>query len=172
MWFVAIQGVKRKQDLAGLAPKRCFISAEAIDRVVGRIGETQKATRELSGRIDIRFDGFRHGARHGFCSIRDTVRCRIAMVGVCGRAPADQTRLFGHEFDVLLIPEPARLGRRPRTCTYSCQIPLGPTFSGDQPFDRGVLRIDRADANAVTALAFPPVPHVRHVRAKVISAKH
>jgi hypothetical protein len=100
MWFAAIQGVKRKQDLAGLAPKRCFISAEAIDRVVGRIGETQSNAR-AQHRIDIRLDGFRHGARHGVCSIRDTVRCRIAMMGVCGRAPADQTRLFGHEFDGL-----------------------------------------------------------------------
>ena len=27
----------------------CFISAEAIERIVGQIGETQKATRELSG---------------------------------------------------------------------------------------------------------------------------
>jgi hypothetical protein len=35
-----------------LAPKGCFIAAEAIERVVGQIGETQKATRELSGRMD------------------------------------------------------------------------------------------------------------------------
>ena len=39
-WFAAIQGIKRKQDLAGLAPKGCFISAEAVERVVGQIGET------------------------------------------------------------------------------------------------------------------------------------
>jgi hypothetical protein len=50
--FVAIQGIKRKEDLADLAPKGCFISAEAIERVIGQIGETQKATRELSGLMD------------------------------------------------------------------------------------------------------------------------
>ena len=61
-WFAAIQDIKSKKDLAGLAPEGCFISAEAVERVVGQIGETQKATRELSGRIDIRFDRFRHGA--------------------------------------------------------------------------------------------------------------
>ena len=76
LWFAAIQGIKRKQDLAGLAPKGCFIPAEAIECVVGQIGETQKATRELSGRINCRSDSFRHGAGHDFCSICDTVRFR------------------------------------------------------------------------------------------------
>jgi hypothetical protein len=27
LWFAAIQGIKGKQDLAGLAPKDCFIPA-------------------------------------------------------------------------------------------------------------------------------------------------
>ena len=45
MGFAVIQGVQRKQDLAGLTPKCCFIPAEAIECVVGQIGETQKATR-------------------------------------------------------------------------------------------------------------------------------
>ena len=40
LWFAAIQGIKRNQDLADLAPKGCFISAEAVERVVGQIGET------------------------------------------------------------------------------------------------------------------------------------
>jgi hypothetical protein len=52
LWFVAIQGIKRKQDLTGLAPKACFIAAQAIQREVGQIGKTQKATRELNGRSD------------------------------------------------------------------------------------------------------------------------
>jgi hypothetical protein len=43
---VAIQDIKSKKDLAGLAPKGRFISTEAVKRVVGQIGETQKATRE------------------------------------------------------------------------------------------------------------------------------
>ena len=59
LWFAAIQGIERKQDLADLAPKGCFISAEAVEREVGQIGKTQKATRELSGRID----GYRDSAR-------------------------------------------------------------------------------------------------------------
>jgi hypothetical protein len=60
LWFAAI--IKRKQDLADLAPKGCFISAEAVERVVGQVGETQKATRELSGGIGGKFDRFRRGA--------------------------------------------------------------------------------------------------------------
>ena len=77
--FAPIQGVQCKQDLAGLAPKGCFIPAEAIEGVVGQIGETQEATRELSGLINGRSDRYRHGAGHDFCSICDTVRFRIAV---------------------------------------------------------------------------------------------
>ncbi len=36
--FAAIQGVKRNQYLADLAPKDCFIAAKAVQRVVGQIG--------------------------------------------------------------------------------------------------------------------------------------
>ena len=95
--FAAIQGVKRKQDLAGLAPKRCFISAEAIERVVGQIGETQKATRELSGRIDIRFDRFRHGAGHGCYSVRNAVRCRIVFETARVRPPEQRIDNFSRD---------------------------------------------------------------------------
>ena len=63
-WLAAIQGIKSKKDLAGLAPKGCFISAEAVEHVVGQIGESQKATRELGGGIDSHFDGFPDGAGH------------------------------------------------------------------------------------------------------------
>ena len=41
LWFAAVQGIESKQDSAGLAPQGCFISAEAIERVVGQIDETQ-----------------------------------------------------------------------------------------------------------------------------------
>jgi len=54
--FTAIQGIQGKKDLPGLAPKGCFISAEAVDRVVGHIGEPQKAKREFAGRMHSRFD--------------------------------------------------------------------------------------------------------------------
>jgi hypothetical protein len=52
LWLAAIQGIERKQDLTGLAPKRCLIAAQAIERAVGQIGQTQKATGELNGRVD------------------------------------------------------------------------------------------------------------------------
>jgi hypothetical protein len=44
-WFAAIQSIKSKEDLSGLAPKGCFISAESVERIVGEIRETQEATR-------------------------------------------------------------------------------------------------------------------------------
>src|SRR5580692_9535074 len=76
LWFAAIQGIKPKQDLADLAPKGRLISAEALERVVGQIRETQKATRELSGGIDAKFDRFRHGV---ICSVRYVSRSAIAV---------------------------------------------------------------------------------------------
>jgi hypothetical protein len=54
--FAAIQGIERKYDLTDLAPKGCFISAEAVEGEIGQIGKTQKAPREFSGRIDGRVD--------------------------------------------------------------------------------------------------------------------
>src|SRR5271166_4065607 len=36
--IAAIQGVEREQDLADLTPKGCFISTEAVQRIVGQIG--------------------------------------------------------------------------------------------------------------------------------------
>jgi hypothetical protein len=59
LWFATIQGIEGKQDLANLAPKGCFIAAQAIEREVGQIGKTQKAARELNGRIDNRADSIR-----------------------------------------------------------------------------------------------------------------
>ena len=76
LWLATIQCIESKQDLAGLAPKGCFISAEAIEREVGQIGETQKATREVSGGIDGRFDRTRPRTGHGFCFVGDAVRYR------------------------------------------------------------------------------------------------
>ena len=32
LWFAAIQGIERIEDLVSLAPKGCFIAAEAIKR--------------------------------------------------------------------------------------------------------------------------------------------
>ena len=75
MWFTAIQGVKRNQDLTGLAPKGCLIAAQAIEREVGQIGKTQKATRELNGRIDDWSDRIWLGTQNGFCCV-----CGIAIV--------------------------------------------------------------------------------------------
>jgi hypothetical protein len=41
--------------LIGLAPKGCFISAEAIESEIGQISQTQKAPRELNGRAIRRY---------------------------------------------------------------------------------------------------------------------
>jgi hypothetical protein len=38
LWFVAIQDIKRKQGLTGLAPKGRLIAAQAVQREVGQIG--------------------------------------------------------------------------------------------------------------------------------------
>jgi hypothetical protein len=57
--FATVQCIERKQDPAGLAPQGCFIAAEAIEREVGQIGETQEATRKFSVGFNRRFDGFR-----------------------------------------------------------------------------------------------------------------
>ena len=43
LWLATIQCIEREQDLSGLAPQGCFIAAEAIEREVGQIGETQKS---------------------------------------------------------------------------------------------------------------------------------
>ena len=48
LWLAAIQGIERNEGLANLAPKGSFIAAEAIEREVGQISKTQKATRELN----------------------------------------------------------------------------------------------------------------------------
>ncbi len=47
--------------------------------MVRQIGETQKATREVEGRINDRFDEFRPGTGYRFCSVRDAVQCRTAI---------------------------------------------------------------------------------------------
>jgi hypothetical protein len=39
LWLTAIQGIERKQDSTGLAPKRDFVPAESIEREVGVIGQ-------------------------------------------------------------------------------------------------------------------------------------
>ena len=71
LWFAAIQRIERKQDLARLAPKRCFITAQAIECEVGQISETQKAPRELDRAIDSRCDKIRLGGLPGFRRVRD-----------------------------------------------------------------------------------------------------
>jgi len=38
LWFATIQGIESKQDLAGLAPKDCFIPAQPVERVAWEIG--------------------------------------------------------------------------------------------------------------------------------------
>ena len=44
------------------------------------------------------------------------------VMGVRGPAPTNQTGLFGHEFDVVLVPKPTRLGIA-RARSYRCRRP-------------------------------------------------
>src|SRR5208282_5331850 len=75
------------QDLAGLAPKDCFIPAEPVERVAGQIGQTQKATCEVSGGIN----GFRPRAGRGIRSVCDAVRC---LIGFGNNLPEPSTDNF------------------------------------------------------------------------------
>src|SRR5208282_531744 len=75
LWFAAIQCIESKQNLAGLAPQGCFISAEAVQGEVGQISETQKATSEVGSRIN----GFRTRAGPGLRFGCDAVRCPIGI---------------------------------------------------------------------------------------------
>ena len=79
LWFAAIQSIKRNQDLADLARKVYFVAVEAVERVVGQIGETQKATRELSIGMDGMLAGFSHEAGHDFRFVGNAVRRRIVV---------------------------------------------------------------------------------------------
>jgi len=43
-WFATIQGIECKQDPADVSPQRCFISAEAVECIIGQIDETRNWT--------------------------------------------------------------------------------------------------------------------------------
>jgi hypothetical protein len=78
LWFPSIQCIERKQDLAGLTPKDCFIPTEPVEGAAGQIGKTQKAARKVCGGID----RFPPGAGHDFRSFRsvcDAMRRPIAV---------------------------------------------------------------------------------------------
>ena len=74
-WFATIQCIESKQDLAGLAPKDCFIAAETVERAAGQIGQSQKTTYEVGGRIT----GFQLRAGAGLRPVCDAVRCSIGV---------------------------------------------------------------------------------------------
>ncbi len=84
LWFATIQCIESKQDLAGLAPKGCFIPAKPVERVAGQIGQTQKATCEIGGGIN----KFRPRVGLGFRSVWDVVRCAIG-VGIDRISPPE-----------------------------------------------------------------------------------
>ena len=82
LWFAAIQGIKRNQDLADLPPKDCFVAAEAVEGAVGQNGKTQIAPREFSVWTRMGCNRIRHVARLRFR--RDAVwrRTIVEMVRV------------------------------------------------------------------------------------------
>jgi hypothetical protein len=49
LWFTPIQCIERTENPTGLTPKCGLISAEAIEREIRQIGQTQKAAGELDG---------------------------------------------------------------------------------------------------------------------------
>ena len=48
LWFTAIQSIEGEERLADLSPQGCFVAAEAVESVIGQIGKTKKASRQLS----------------------------------------------------------------------------------------------------------------------------
>ena len=52
----------------------------------------------------------RHGELIADLAAEGAVLREAQMIGICGPAPANQTRLFGHEFNVLLVTKAAWLG--------------------------------------------------------------
>ena len=75
LWSATIHCIESKQNLAGLAPKDCFVSAKSVERVAGQIGQTQKATCKLGCGIK----GFRPRAGPDFRSICVAVRYAISL---------------------------------------------------------------------------------------------
>ncbi len=79
LWFPAIQSIEGKERLAGLAPQRCFVAAETIEREVGQISKTQEATCELDSMVDVRLDRFQPCAEHRCWCIGHALGCRTAL---------------------------------------------------------------------------------------------
>jgi len=78
LWLAAIQYFKRVKDSAGLAPKSRFVTAEPIEREVGKVSETQKAT----GELDIWSAGFHPGVRYPFYISHGIVRNCVRPDGI------------------------------------------------------------------------------------------
>jgi hypothetical protein len=77
LWFAAMQSIECQKHLADLTPKRRLISTEAVQGVVGHVGDTQKAAREIWGRMDGSSEGFPPELLTGFRCFGGLVRCRI-----------------------------------------------------------------------------------------------
>jgi hypothetical protein len=54
LWFPTIQRIKREQDPAYLALHGCFVSAQAIERKIGQIGECEGRPRKREVKIQTR----------------------------------------------------------------------------------------------------------------------
>ena len=67
LWFAAIQGIERKQDLAGLAPKLLYNGSDGRARSWAIRARCKKQRASSTCTIDSESDRVPFGTRNGFC---------------------------------------------------------------------------------------------------------
>ena len=92
LWLAAIQIVERMKNLPGLAPKDSFIATEAVERIVGQIGEPQETTCELNIRSNLALGQSQSCSWARLDCIRDTVRRDLPIRGCIEKRINDLTR--------------------------------------------------------------------------------
>ena len=130
--FTAIQGIKSKKDLPGLAPKGCLISAEAVDRVIGHIGESQKAKREFAAGMHSRFDGY--VSESACAAVRFWIRVDTSRVGPSEQGTNNLLRAWGN---LAGLVEPTRLAclAFEQAGFNSCRAAQAPQKAGQSQYE-------------------------------------